>query len=552
MAMDDKDLEAVYLDEMQALERFRIAYAGAHPNVPLHRDDPDVARMVEAMAFFSARARRAASTRLDDALVRLFRATFDELLRPVPSACLFKAKANNRYVEVADLPSETDVLLRLPSEGPVGEDRQYRFTTLRPLRLPAARLDAVDTLRRGPLGTRITLRFESRVPRNEAVGLLPIHVNHLGDFAASNQILHALETNLVGVSIVYDARASAETIGLPCKVRFGSPSLDDPRGEPIANALERERLYFRFPQQAQFIEIATPESAAPWSRFTICIDVGPKWPSSLRLSAEMLHLGVVGAVNRIRDFAGMLDENGTKFRHPISSQVTVGGMRPMAILSVNRITKDGFSPLENGSIRGAQAAWEGTITGTLNDRRAFVEVALPGAFEKPEQLAVDAYWFQPELNDIDPLDLEPSLAGRFVEGLEWSLLSGITKTIASPFESDRESVLRLLAMRQEPEMRTEDMRFLLRTLSADAQVPFARFVDALSKVTTAAKPFARHASGLKQVITAEFEGLDSSSTPFVDTFGQALTRVLRAWAPQEVVEVNIVLRNLDLRRSYTP
>jgi len=550
--MDDKDLEATYLDEMQALERFRIAYAGAHPNAPLHRDDPDVARMVEAIAFFSARARVAASTRLDDALVRLFRATFDELLRPAPAACLFKATANGRLVEFAELPSETTVLARLPGAGPIGEDRLYRFTTLRPVRLIPASLEAVDMLRRGPLGTRIAVRFEARFPRNEPLGRIALHINHLGDFASSNQIIHALETNLLGVSIVYDQRASSDSIGTPCTARFGEPSLSDPRGEPIANALERERLYFRLPQQAQFLEIDVPPSGRPWTRFTLCIDVGPKWPAALRLSTEMLHMGVIAGVNRMREFALMLNEDGTKVRHQVLPQATDRSVRPMAVLSVNRLTKDGFEPLENGSIRGASAAWEGFSSGSLTDRRAYVEVALPGAFENPEQLAVDAYWFQPELNDVDGLDLDVSLASRFVEGLDWTLLSTITKSVASSFENDRESVLRLLAMRQEPELRTEDLRFLLRALSADSQQPFARFVDALSNVTTTAKPFARHASGLKLVVTTEFEGLDGSSTPFLDTFGRALTRVLRAWSPQEVVEVNLVLRNLELRRSYTP
>ena len=550
--MDDKELEATYLDEMQALERFRIAYAGAHPLVPLHRDDPDVARLLEAIAFFSARSRIAAGGRLDDALLRLFRATFDELLRPIPPTCLLKAASNTRHVEVVELPSETDFVLRRPGQGPIGEDSFYRFTSLRGMRILPASLVGVETIRRGPAGSRIALRFESRFPRQESLGRIPIHINHLGDFAASTTILHAIETNLVGVSVVFDERVTEASVGVACGHHFGEPTLDDARGEAVANSLERERLYFRFPQQAQFIEVTVPRTPPRWTRFTICIDVSPKWPSSLRLSLEMIHMGVVATVNRIHDFAGMIDENGTLLRHPVLAPVSLPGLRPQAVLSVNRITKDGFAPLEHGSIRAAAGGWESMFSGGLGDRRAFVEVAIPGAFEAPERLAVDAFWFQPELNDIDSLDLEVSPASRFIEGLDWSLLSTITKATLSPFERDREAVLRLIAMRQDPEIRTEDLRFLLRFLSADAQPAFARFVEGLSSVVTAVKPFARHASGLKQVVTVNFDGLDGTSIPFLDTFGRALTRVLRAWTPQEVVEVNVCLRNLEIRRSYAP
>jgi type VI secretion system protein ImpG len=550
--MDDTELEATFLDEMQALERFRIAYMGAHPNVPLHPDDPDVSRMIEAMAFFSARARRSASSRLDDALLRLFRATFDELLRPTPPACLVKAVPNNRFVELAELPSETDVLLRLPADNPLANDKQYRFTTLRPMRLLPADLEAVENLRRGPLGTRIALRFESRFPRSEPLGRIAIHVNHLGDFAASAILMHALETHVLGVSVVVNERATADSLGIPCTFRFGEPTLDDPRGEAIPNALERERMYFRFPQQANFLEVEVPPHVRDWKRFAICIDVGPKWPSSLRLSAEMLHLGVVAAVNRTRDFATMIEDDGTRMRHAVTPQVTTEGLKPQAILSVNRMTENGFDPLEHGSLRGVRGGWESLSTGGLVDRRAYVEVALPGSFEAPQQLAVDTLWFQPELNDVNPIQLVASLASRFVEGLDWSLLGGITKTTPSPFERDRESVLRLLAMRQEAEIRLDDLRFLLEALGADYYEPFGRFVRALASIETTIKPFARHASGLKHVVTIEFEGLDSSCTPFFDTFGRALTRVLRAWSPREVVEVNLLAPNLDLRRSHTP
>ena len=45
-------LYEAFLEEMHELEDFRISHATEHPGVPLDRDDPDVRRLVEALAFF--------------------------------------------------------------------------------------------------------------------------------------------------------------------------------------------------------------------------------------------------------------------------------------------------------------------------------------------------------------------------------------------------------------------------------------------------------------------------------------------------------------------
>ena len=53
MEMDEK-LYRAFLEQMYELETFRMEYASRHPSAPLDRDDPDVKRLVEALAFFSA------------------------------------------------------------------------------------------------------------------------------------------------------------------------------------------------------------------------------------------------------------------------------------------------------------------------------------------------------------------------------------------------------------------------------------------------------------------------------------------------------------------
>jgi len=58
------ELEKAFLAELESLEKFRISYTGLYPNAPLTREDPDVRRLMEAMAMFTARTRLAAERSL--------------------------------------------------------------------------------------------------------------------------------------------------------------------------------------------------------------------------------------------------------------------------------------------------------------------------------------------------------------------------------------------------------------------------------------------------------------------------------------------------------
>ena len=50
-------LERAFLAELEALEKFRISYTGLYPSAPLAHEDPDIRRLMEALAMFTARTR---------------------------------------------------------------------------------------------------------------------------------------------------------------------------------------------------------------------------------------------------------------------------------------------------------------------------------------------------------------------------------------------------------------------------------------------------------------------------------------------------------------
>ena len=71
MRIDDA-LYRSFLQEMEGLDAFRLAYRDRYPEAPLDREDPDVRRLIEAMALFSARTRLAAERHMSSTHRRMF------------------------------------------------------------------------------------------------------------------------------------------------------------------------------------------------------------------------------------------------------------------------------------------------------------------------------------------------------------------------------------------------------------------------------------------------------------------------------------------------
>src|SRR5688572_33126639 len=77
-----------FLTELQALDDFRSEYATRYEFEGLGRDDQDVRRLMEAMAFYSARARGGAGRAMYRYKVQALEQLFPHLLSPMPAMAL--------------------------------------------------------------------------------------------------------------------------------------------------------------------------------------------------------------------------------------------------------------------------------------------------------------------------------------------------------------------------------------------------------------------------------------------------------------------------------
>ena len=213
MHLDDK-LYKAFLEEMQELENFRITYTAAHPSIPLDRDDPDVKRLIEAMAFFAARTHMAGTRNIVSSRLRIFQQFFPYLLAPKPAMGILQAKPTGQFAESALLPINTEIAVSPQTGGTA------IFRTLKDLRILPISLTKIDMLPLPNKGFRLLLRLKAPYPRNDKIGQLSFHINHINDFLASLRVHYLLKKYIKRSSVVFNEEVNETSKGIPCKVYF--------------------------------------------------------------------------------------------------------------------------------------------------------------------------------------------------------------------------------------------------------------------------------------------------------------------------------------------
>lgn len=542
--MDDA-LYKAFLAEMEELEKFRMAYSALHPRAPLGREDQDVRRLVESLAFFTARTRVSGQRAILRSTLRLFRQHFSFLLNPLPSMGLLRARTDARFVDASELPRGTQVAVTPPS----GPAFQYRTTSA--LRLLPLKLASVDGFKRGPReGERLLLRFDAGFPRNDEPGTLRLYVRHLGEFASSLAAHYHLKSALSSASVVFDTEVGQDTSGTPVRVRFGAPPLLPEETEAFEHPLQRTRSFLHFPEQSLFMDVALPVPPRNWKSFTVVLDLTSKWPAQLRLTRDSFELNVVPLLNAVKQTANPVEVDGTKDRYLLTHPDASGGYRLHSLVGVYRLDQEGLVPLRPGVVQGGESSYELEVDGTGASRKAHLAVELAGAFDEPVVVSAEAFWLQPLVDPLDPAACRVRPAERHLEGVQWDLLAVPTPSTDNPLGQSQDGLLRLLSLKNQRFVGLEELQFLLSALGAHDVRHFRELLPLLRTLEVASLPFAKAGSGYKYVYTLQLAELDPYLLPVLDLFSAQLLDLLRAWSTEEVVELLVHVPNLELTTSY--
>lgn len=522
-----------FLSEMDALERFRRRFQERHPAAPLEREDPDVRRLIEALAFFSVQTRQSTLRSMRSVWWRLFAGFFDFLVEPVPSAALVQAVPTEKMVEPVVLPRGTELRL-----APAGEEPGF-FRTRRELRVLPVFLERTDVVPRERGGHRLILRFESRFARKDAVGLLSLHVRHLEEYRSSLAVFHALRRHLKQVSVVYDELAHAGSVGDVCEVSFGrGPSSADDVGD-FAHPLRGVRSLFHFPEQELFLHVQVAPSRRPWSRFSLCLDLEEEWKTGRSLHPDFLQPFVVPVDNLKAEPAQPIVADGTRSEYPIWPVSAGSQLRLHSALGVYELTAKGREPVRPAFLPGEGPSYEleESLAEDLSPRHALL-LRMPEAFSAPRRIVVEALWHQPRFASQPLGRMEVSTPGRHVEGLQWQMVGSVLPSLESPLRDDLSALTRLLAWRSRPTLSRDELLALLMWLGAPSGSPLARVIPWVRELRATTLPHATpRGAGLQHVYEVVLEPFEAGFEPLVVCFLQQVRELLDAWSSEASVEL---------------
>ncbi|MRG92576.1 type VI secretion system baseplate subunit TssF [Polyangium spumosum] len=526
-------LNALFLEELSALDAFA-ARREAEGALSLGAEDPDVRRILEAQAFFSARTRAAAQRATAAAVRRIAAGTLDELLVSSPASMMVECVASEERVEPAILPRGT-LLRAVSAEGKVGLFSMMRPLPILPIDVAGARL--VEQNRR--LYVRIRLRAR-RSWKNPAA--LSFYVRRLDDYRASLALHDALSRHLVRAFAV----ATADGPEITCRASFGPP-----RGSALEDGddrgpLARIRSFFHLPEQELFVQVEVPPMRAAWDTLDLFLELDEEFPTSLSVSNDTFRLHVVPVENAWVDFAEPILWDGTRVAAPVRSpSPLLEGVEPSGVRGVYKATDRGLVPL----LPAALAADGDTYEIEEGDGTTTLRLSIDGAFEAPRKVLAEARFSQPVLWSASPGKLALGLQTRHLPGVSFRLVGNMRAPSESPLVHDPARTLDVLSLRMRPALGRRDLVGMLEILGASGDGPYRGFAHLVDELDSREAPDpARRAGGIRRVYKLAVKQRSPEEAPLVRRLAAQVAALLDAWT-EEPVDVEITTRPVTGQRA---
>jgi type VI secretion system protein ImpG len=539
-----------YQRELEALETFRERYRHLYPFAGLDRDDPDVQRLLEGLAFFTARTRRTADRALAGYERRALEQVFPHLVTPLPSMAMLTVDGAERMIEPRTLPAGTEVAVspRVAAGNRAAPPLSYR--TLRELVVRPFDLDrpGIKLARLGDEGYELVIPIRSATPRTEAVEVIELHLDPHGDLLAALRLHHALAHHVVSARYAFPGTAQPER-----RVRALAFAPVPGEADGFANPLEQFRALVHFPLAALALRVTIDQTPAAWQRLELRLGIGPAWPRELSVPPGVFVLHATPMINLRRELADPVALDGTKARLEIAHPEPALELRPRELCAVYRSTPGGLVPLLPEALAAPDDDWYAAeASGRHTARQVWLDVHAPGAFEARAAIVADVDWYHPGAGRLLGGPLDARLTARHLEGPRWRVVTPATPALDSPLAGRRDRLSRLLALAGRSDLDAPSLGFLLDVLGCTEHELFRRIARAISELAVTRQPDARSPSGVRTTLDLVLARLPLALVPAADLLLARLPDLLAAWSGDEppVVRVRIEGDEDDLTAIY--
>lgn len=530
----DDELYKVFLEQMQDLENFRMAYESTHPFAGLDRDDPDVKRLMEAMGFFSARTHRAGMRNIIASHLRIFQQLFSYVLTPLPSMAMMKASPTGHFVETMVLPKKSEIAVRTSSGA------EAVFSTLGDLRiLPIAMTEAHMASDPGG-GSRMVFKFAASYPRNDEIGMLRLYINHLNNYPSSSGVLFALEKHITNASVAFGHNEARKTAAEPCHISFGDIQPDD-RAQWL-HPIQNERLFFHYPQQEMYINIQVPPPPRNWQHFSVCLELTDKWPQNLVLKRDIFHLFTTPIINLTRSMAQPIYCQGMKERHLLVHPNLENNFEVHSLRGVYQLEEDGPVPVRSGMLSGGKGSYELDQAKDRSGRHLhWLSLNYPQAVETPRTICADAYWLQPAFSQSIQQKMKLTPYHHSIDGVNWEIVGSPVPHAENQYGAHLDNYLLLLSLNNRSILSMEDLMCLMNAMGCTATGAFKEICDLITDVRVETGPGrpSQTAAPYHLIYFIFVRNMTAGAMPLAHTFMRHLEKILDAWISEAGIEVRM-------------
>jgi type VI secretion system protein ImpG len=593
-----EDLFREFLAEVQALDDFRSEYQSRYDFEGLGRDDQDVRRLMEAMAFYTARTRGGVQRAMHRYKLQALEQLFPHLLSPMPAMALLypiltsnvtetRRLSRSAEIRVASAPPASPAASRAAAALPAPAEEVAPPRLFRALAdIPVYPLHIVERSVRlakaggaasssgssppsgparsslapgapvapGPSLLSLALAASPRAlesKRYYADVQLPLrelvlYVNPQGDALYALRLFDALSQSLRRVTARFFSEGVLRHELVTRRVRHGlAPST----GEGWENPIELARRSIHFPLAELCLGIPLSGAPAEWTSMTLELELDERWPPNLAVTDQTFLLNAGPIENLVRRTAEPIDADGTRARHRIEHQQPATGLAVREILGVYR--GDPAKPGARTTLLPSALAGEGytlEVEGCGPSRETWLELdSARGTPEAPERLYIDAEWYTPDALLPNGREAHVSVEDHDLGALVWRVTDPLRPPHQSSFAGDAKALDRLLDLHGRRLSSVADLELLLQVLGVGESEVFSRLPRYIDSLTSSFAPDARAPSGGVRAYDIALAQLPPVLAPAARLLFRLLPGILGTWTGDMEVQVRVASDALDAR-----
>jgi len=403
--MTKDDIYPLYLEQLQGLQQFRQSYHGMNQTQALERDDPELLRLTEALAYCSAHSQLLGQRAIKKHQANLNAQIHPYMMTPLPAKTILQLIPTEKLPQRVEIKAGTSVLLEV-EEGSVASFKTCRSTHVLPMAYTGLAVHQCS-LRE----YEIQLEFRAFSAQSKVPGKVPVLLDVCQDVHQTLGLYYGMLDAEFSVSF------DKSEISYPCVFK---PYQED--FYPGMHPVESSRQQFHFPQAQFCIELDIPEAPTSWQylnvHFKVKRDLLPNWQQ------DFFRPFCVPVINLQNAAAQRIKAEGTQARYPILPAEQGSKSQLHSVLGVYHVQQQDKRPLLPSLLHGALLKNNLIPSFGLNwdaDRTVTLDLNLPQAFDNPCNIDIEAYWHQPEFSQLFWQKTRVTPLNIGVPGIEWQI-----------------------------------------------------------------------------------------------------------------------------------